>query len=72
MKYSHLSTKEASQKHSKDGVENHGTSNANDSLLPHRDVDIAISLYSEEVGVDAKDNSSAAELKGIQRRRAKL
>jgi hypothetical protein len=69
---SYLATKEAGQQDGENGVENDGTSKASNGLLPHRDVDIAISLHGEEVAVDAEYYRRTAELERIQRRRAKL
>jgi hypothetical protein len=69
---SYLATKEACQEDSEDGVENRSASETGDSLLPHRNVDIAISLYCKKVTVDAEYDGGTAELERIQRRRAKL
>jgi hypothetical protein len=70
--YSYLATKKAGQQNSEDGVENDSASKTSDGLLPHRDVDIAISLHGEKVTVDAEDYRGTAKLERIQRRRAKL
>jgi hypothetical protein len=72
LRYSYLATKEACQQDSEDGVENDSAGKTSNGLLPHGDVDIAISLHGEEVAVDAEYYRSTAKLERIQRRRGKL
>jgi hypothetical protein len=65
-----LSAEAACQQDSEDGVEDNGTRHALDGLLPAWDSDIAVGLNSQEVGVDSKDDSSAAECERIDECRA--
>lgn len=67
-----LSAQAAGEHDSEDGVENCSTGQTSDGLLPAWDRDIAISLDCEEVGVDSKDDRSAAKLEGIECRRDEL
>jgi hypothetical protein len=66
-----LSAEAACQQDSEDGVEDNGARNALDGLLPAWDCDIAVSLDSEEVAVDSKNDSSAAECERVDQGRAK-
>lgn len=61
-----LSSQAASQNNGEDGVENHGTGETSHGLLPSGDGDIAVSLDSQEVGVDAENNACTAEFNGIE------
>jgi len=67
-----LSTKAASQQDSEDAVQDDGSRETSDGLLPNRNVGITVGLDCEEVAVDAEYNGGAAELERIQRSRAKL
>lgn len=67
-----LSTKAAGEDNGEDSVKNCSTGETSDGLLPSWDVDIAISLNCEEVGVDSKNDCSATELEGIKARRDEL
>ena len=69
---SYLSTKAASQQDSEDAVQDDGSRETSDGLLPNRNVGITVGLDCEEVAVDAEYNGGAAELERIQRSRAKL
>lgn len=60
-----LSTQAASENDSENSVENHSTSETSYGLLPCRNGDIAVSLDSQEVGVDAENNACTAEFNGI-------
>lgn len=57
-----LAAKAAGEDHSGNGVEDRGAGETFYGLLPTWNRNIAISLDREEVGVDSKDDSSAAEL----------
>jgi len=67
-----LSAEAACQQDSENGVQDNGTGQTRDGLLPGRNACIAISLYSEKVAVDAQYNCRAAKLERIQGSRAKL
>ena len=69
---SYLSTEAACQQDSENGVQDNGTGQTRDGLLPGRNACITISLYSEKVAVDAQHNGRAAKLECIQGSRAKL
>jgi len=67
-----FSAEAACQQDSENGVQDNGTGQTRDGLLPGRNACIAISLYSEKVAVDAQYNGRAAKLECIQGSRAKL
>lgn len=67
-----LSTNEAGQEDSEYGIQNDTTRQAGDGLLPNGDGYIAVSLNGKEVAVDAKNDTSAAKLEGVEGCRAKL
>lgn len=57
-----LSAKAACENNSEDGVKDRRARETLYGLLPARNSNIAVSLDGKEVGVDSKDDSSAAEL----------
>jgi len=61
-----LSAETACEDDSEDGVEDDGTGNTLDGLLPTRNGIVAVGLHGQEVAVDAEDDASAAELKGVE------
>jgi hypothetical protein len=61
-----LAAQAAREDDGEDGVEDSGARQALDSLLPGRDVDIAVSEDREEVAVDSEDDGRAAELEGVE------
>lgn len=67
-----LAAQAACEDHGADGVQDCGTRETFNSLLPARDGDIAVSLNGEEVGIDSKNDRSATELQSIESRRDEL
>jgi hypothetical protein len=65
-----LSTKEAGEQDSENGVQNDGPRHALYRLLPSWNGLVAVGLHGEEVAVDAEDDASAAELERVEEGRA--
>ena len=61
-----LAAQAAGEDNGEDGVEDCCTRKTLYGLLPARNSDIAVSLDGKEVGVDSKNDRSAAELQGIE------